>query len=277
MTYQEQVDNLVKDIQEILELDDLEAKVYLNLLRIGPITASNLAKKLEIDRARMYRLVEKLTNKNIISTTMQIPKLCIAVDPTEALKNAIRKKQNEISNIKKSGEILVEKIKNQIPLHPSNAYSIFQIIQNKQNTYASIEQIIEETSDITYIVTTMEDASKMYYSTIPEKITSAKKNGGNIRLLIYNYDSNLNSYIKRFNATETRICKIPIFGRIVVNKNNKVMLTDNYSSNHQNDYSLYTNSPDLVGNMFSLCSLLWETAQPIKTLYIKNYSQIKDL
>jgi len=38
----------------------LEAKIYLNLLRVGPISASALAKEIDIERTKMYRTIEKL-------------------------------------------------------------------------------------------------------------------------------------------------------------------------------------------------------------------------
>ena len=93
MSYEEQVSGIATELEEILDLDDLEAKVYLNLLRVGPITASALAKELDIDRARMYRIVNNLVSRNIISTTLSSPKLCIAVDPHDALKIALKKKK----------------------------------------------------------------------------------------------------------------------------------------------------------------------------------------
>jgi len=47
----------------------LEAKIYLNLLRVGPISASALAKDIDIERTKMYRTIEKLINQNIVSST----------------------------------------------------------------------------------------------------------------------------------------------------------------------------------------------------------------
>jgi len=43
------------------------------------------------------------------------------------------------------------------------------------------------------------------------------------------------------------------------------------STNSESDFSLCTNSSEMVSNIHSLCSLLWETAQPLKILDLKNY------
>ena len=114
MAFQDYIDSLKGDLEEILDLDELEVRIYLNLLRTGPITASALAKELNVDRARMYRTVDKLVSKNILSTTLSIPKLCIPAEPKDALKLALRKKEEEIKKIKKSGVGIIEKINNEI-------------------------------------------------------------------------------------------------------------------------------------------------------------------
>jgi len=258
MSYQDQMKGIATELEEILELDDLEAKIYLNLLRVGPITASALAKDLNLDRARMYRTVEKLVSRNIISTTLSSPKLCIAVDPHDALKIALGKKEDEINRIKKSGDAIINKINNEIASNQVSTVPTFRVVQGRQNIYADISQLIEDTVDVIYIVTTLEDVSKMYYSTIPEKITICEKNGGKVRLLVDMIDPKLSSFVKRFNATETRVGKLPSKGRIVVQKNKKMIMSDSAVSfqnlGPNSDFSICTNSMEMIDNIFGLCS-----------------------
>ncbi|MFB5638344.1 MAG: TrmB family transcriptional regulator, partial [Nitrosarchaeum sp.] len=159
MSHQDQIKGIASELEEILDLDELEAKIYLNLLRMGPITASALAKELDIDRARMYRTVDKLVSRNIISTTLSSPKLCIAVEPEEALKIALRKKEDEINKIKKGGEVIIEKINSEITTKQSINTPTFRVVQGRGNIYADIAQLIENSSDTIYISTTLEDIS----------------------------------------------------------------------------------------------------------------------
>ncbi len=275
MSYEDQVNGIATDLEEILDLDDLEAKVYLNLLRVGPITASALAKELDIDRARMYRTVDKLVSRNIISTTISSPKLCIATDPHDALKIALGKKEDEVNKIKKSGEAIMDKINNEITTNQISLVPTFRIVQGRQNIYADIAQLIENTTDIIYIATTLDDVSRMYHSTIPEKITICEKNGGHVRLLVDMNDPKLTPFVKRFNATETKICKLPSKGRIVVQKDKKMIMSDSaatfQNSNSDSDFSLCTNSMEMVENIFTLCSFLWDSSKPLKALDVKNF------
>jgi sugar-specific transcriptional regulator TrmB len=275
MSYKDQVSDIASDLEEILDLDGLEAKVYLNLLRMGPITASALAKELDIDRARMYRTVDKLVSRNIISTTLSSPKLCIAAEPHDALKIALGKKEDEVNKIKKSGEAIMNKINNQITANQISTVPTFRVVQGRQNIYSDIAQLIENTTDIVYIATTLDDVSRMYHSTIPEKISICEKNGGQVRLLVDMNDPKLAQFVKRFNATETRVGKLPSRGRMVVEKNKKMIMSDSATtfqhSGSDSDFSLCTNSMEMVENIFTLCSLLWDSSKPLKTLDVKNY------
>jgi sugar-specific transcriptional regulator TrmB len=276
MTFQDQITGIASELEMILDLDELEAKVYLNLLRAGPITASALAKELDIDRARMYRTVDKLVSRNIISTTLSSPKLCIAAEPQDVLKIALRKKEDEVNRIKKDGEAIIEKINSEITTKQGTNVPTFRVVQGRGNIYADIAQLIENSSGIIYISTTLEDISRMYHSAIPEKIIVCEKKGGKVRLLVELDDPKLISFVKRFNATETKICKLPSKGRMVVQKDKQMIMSDStaasqMSSNSESDFSLCTNSSEMVSNIHSLCSLLWDTAQPITSLDVKNY------
>jgi len=275
MSYEDQVNGIASELEGILDLDDLEAKVYLNLLRVGPITASALAKELDIDRARMYRTVDKLVSRSIISTTLSSPKLCIAADPHDALKIALGKKEDEVNKIKKSGGAIMDKINNEITTNQTSNVPTFRVVQGRQNIYADIAQLIEDTTGIIYIATTLDDVSRMYHSTIPEKITICEKNGGQVRLLVDMDNPKLTPFVKRFNATETKICKLPSKGRMVVQKDKKMVMSDSaatfQNSNADSDFSLCTNSVEMVENIFTLCSFLWDSSKTLKTLDVKNF------
>jgi len=80
---------------------------------------------------------------------------------------------------------------------------------------------------------------------------------------------------KRLNATETRIGKLPSKGRIVVQKDKKMIMSDSaISFQHlgpNSDFSICTNSTEMIDNVFTLCSFLWDSSKPLKTLDVKNF------
>ena len=265
MSAQEQVEKLAIELKETLDLDELESKIYLSLLRTGPITASALAKDLNIDRARMYRTVDKLVDRNIISTTLSSPKLCIAVEPEKALKIALERKEEELKKIKRSGEAIVDKINSEIATNQGTNIPTLRIVQGRSNIYTDIAEMIENCSDTVYIATTLQDISKMYHSIIPEKIKICEKNGGKVLLLVDIDDDEMISFVQRFGATETRICKLPSKGRIAVLKGKQMIMSDSSqtSSNSETDFSLSTNAKDMISNIDNLCRFLWKSGKSL--------------
>lgn len=275
MSYQEQFSGLASELQELLDLEEIEAKIYLNLLRSGPITASALARDLDVDRARMYRTVEKLVSKNIISTTLTAPKQCIASDPQDAIRSALRKKEEEVKKIKESGPQIIEKINREMTAKYGTSVPTFRVVQGRENIYADVAELIENSADIVYIATTLEDVSRMYHSTIPEKIKICEKKGGEVRLIVEVDDQKLISFVNRFNASKTKTCRLPGKGRMVVQKNKQMIMSGSAAAsqmftNSESDFSLCTNSSEMVNNIYSLCDLLWETAQESVPSEIKN-------
>ena len=122
-----------------------------------------------------------------------------------------------------------------------------------------------------YIVTTLKDISKMYHTNIPEKIKICEKNGGEVRLLTEMNDYGLMSYIKRINATETKLAKLASKGRIVVSKDMQMIMSDatlkdEENNNASSDFAFSTNSYEMVNNIFTLCTLLWKTSKPPKMI-----------
>jgi len=263
----EYVNELGKEMSSLLEMDEFEGQIYLTLLRTGPITASALAKELSVDRAKTYRVIDKLSNEGFVSLSFSSPKMCIPIDPENALTIILEKKEHEVKKIRDIGKKIIKRVKDTIVPHFGTNVPAFRIIQGTEKIYSNIEKILEVESEIIYIVTTSEDVAKMYHSYIPERISSFKKEGGMVRLIVDADDKQIISFLRRINATETRLGKLPSKGRMVVSKNNqmiisKVMDFAKHASN-KSEYAIITNAPEMVDNIFSLCSFLWDASKKI--------------
>src|SRR3990172_8841913 len=209
-SYNDDWSELILQLSTILDLETVEARIYLNLLRLGPVTASSLAKELDVDRTKTYRTIDKLLNMSIVSTTISNPKLCIATKPEEVLKIVLQKKQDEINRVEKIGQEVIKKINKIVPL------------------------------------------------------------------------------TDRLKPTETRLGKLPSKGRIIVEEGKQMVMsdvmnasdfvnteksrsnTDSFSLGADSDFALWTNSAEMVNNIFSLCKFLWRTSKPLTKLGIKN-------
>ena len=57
-------------------LDKADAIVYLGLLQMGSVTVGTMSSKLDIDRGKAYRSLNKLRNLGLVSTTFSNPTIC---------------------------------------------------------------------------------------------------------------------------------------------------------------------------------------------------------
>jgi sugar-specific transcriptional regulator TrmB len=268
LTSSRNIDSLSLQLSSILGLEEMEAHVYLNLLRIGPISASALAKEIDVERTKTYRTIEKLLNQNIVSTTFSKPKLCVATKPDEVLKMILQRKEDELQLLKQSREEVVKKIKDTVPTNQRVNIPTFHIVQGRTNIYSDIGKLVENSTDDVFIVTSLKDISRMYHTSIPEKIKICEKNGGRVLLLTEINDENLIPFAKRFGATETRIGKVHSKGRMIVEKNKQMIMSDeitkeNESSSVESDYAFSTNSIEMVNNINTLCGFLWKNSKPL--------------
>jgi len=276
---------LILQLSSILDLEEVEARIYLNLLRLGPVTASALAKELDVDRTKTYRTVDKLLNQSIVSTTISNPKLCIATKPEEVLQIVLQKKQDELNRINKVGKEVIEKINKIVPITSGVYVPTFRTVQGRANIYSHVEKLLEDSSKIIYIVTTTDDILRMYHTAIPEKIKECIDKGGIVRIMTDADDKKFLPLIERLKASETRIGKLPSKGRIIVEQGEQMIMSDamsgrssedssratteTFSTNPESDFALWTNSAEMVNNIFSLCKFLWRTAKPLKKLEAK--------
>ena len=278
---------LILQLSSILDLETVEARIYLNLLRLGPVTASSLAKELDVDRTKTYRTIDKLLNMSIVSTTISNPKLCIATKPEEVLKIVLQKKQDEINRVEKIGKNVIQKINKIVPITDGHYVPTFRTVQGRANIYSHIEKLLEDSSKMVYIVTTSEDILRMYHTAVPEKIKECIDNGGTVRILTSTDNNKFIPLIERLKPTETRLGKLPSKGRIIVEEGKQMIMSDvmnasdfanmdnsrlphdSFSIGADTDFALWTNSAEMVNNIFSLCKFLWRTSKPLKKLDIK--------
>jgi sugar-specific transcriptional regulator TrmB len=287
-SYNDDWAELILQLSTILDLETVEARIYLNLLRLGPVTASSLAKELDVDRTKTYRTIDKLLNMSIVSTTISNPKLCIATKPEEVLKIVLQKKQDEINRVEKIGKEVIKRINKIVPITDGHYVPTFRTVQGRANIYSHIEKILEDSPGTIYIVTTTEDILRMYHTAIPEKIKECIGKGGTVRILTDADDKKFLPLIDRLKPTETRLGKLPSKGRIIVEEGKQMVMSDvmnasdfvntensrstidSFSLGADSDFALWTNSAEMVNNIFSLCKFLWRISKPLTKLDIKN-------
>ncbi len=110
-------------------LDKTDSKLYLGLLQMGSVTVGSISSKLEMDRGKVYRSLNRLRNLGLVSTTFSNPTICRAEDPQEALNDIIQGKEDEIITMQKLGKKIIKDLKQSPNETDDSSVSSFSIIQ----------------------------------------------------------------------------------------------------------------------------------------------------
>ena len=251
-------------------LEEIDAKIYVGLLQMSSVTVGTMAQKLNVDRGKAYRSLNKLRNMGVVSTTFSNPTIVNAIEPAEALTNVIQKKEDEIITLQKLARPLIKNLKNyERNTVPTDASS-FSIIQGRSNIYTRIGKLIQESRGKIFLVTTPEDLTRMYHTSIPDKIHDLVIAGGDVKIVTNECDSRTMEIIEQLGTPDIRIGKLPSKSRMIVETKRQLIMSgamkESMDLNDDVDSIMYTNSEEMVDNMFSLCTHLWKKSKPIKTL-----------
>jgi sugar-specific transcriptional regulator TrmB len=247
-------------------LEEIDSKVYMGLLQTGPVSVGNLSVKLDIDRGKTYRALNRLRNMGIVSTTFSNPTLCSAISPVDALNVILDRKQDEMITMKNLSQKIVEDIDVIVKQTDMQEISSFVIIQGRSNIYSRIGKLLQKATGVVYLVGPPEDFMRMYHTTIPEKIQMIKENGTEVRILTEISNEKELVFINRLEPNEIRLGKLPSKSRMIVEENRQLIMSGALNTsmdlNDESDSVMHTNSAEMVSNMFSLCTLLWTKSKP---------------
>ncbi len=251
-------------------LEEIDSQVYMGLLQTGPVSVGTLSVKLNIDRGKTYRALNKLRNMGVVSTTFSNPTLCTAIQPTDALHTILERKQDEITTMKNLSQKIIQDISCTEKNIDTQELSSFVIIQGRSNIYSRISKLLQKASGTVYIIAPSEDLLRMYHTSIPERIQTIKENGVNVRILTEIADEKIMSYVTRLNPSEIRTGNLPSKSRMIVEENKQLImsgaLNGSMDLNDEGDSVMHTNSAEMACNMFSLCTLLWNKSKPVQVI-----------
>ena len=257
----------VIDSLQYFGLEQLESEIYLMLLENGPSTMSDLAGKLTVDRGRVYRAMDKLSELDVIKINNSKVKMCQAIPPEKALSAMIEKKKTQVAELKKISKHISKDLEtitrpNSEPENPT-----FSLIEGRNSIYSRIGKLVQDAKQTVYLVTTTEDFLRMLQTAIPEKIQLARKNNVDLRILLDVEDSMLDELCDNDNFPEIRIGKLPSQSRIIVEKETQLLMSGNIkptsSLNENTESILHSSSPEMAENIFSLCEQLWKKTKNV--------------
>jgi len=265
-------ETLIPDEQEALPLlEDFglaadEARVYVGLLRMGSGKVSEISHFTNTDRVKGYKILETLRNEGFVTSTLSSPILFSANEPKLIFDEILKKKKNKIQQLEKNHIRLIEILENLKGRKAEANLPKLTVISGRDNIYGQIKKIIDDTTDELYLVTSIADLIRMYYTDIPEALKRAKKRKILIKLMTELDGASKTECVKNLGLNDFKISQLPSQGRIVCNSTQIIMsgYTSKTSRIHASDDSaLITNSEEITKNMLSLCQFMWRMGKEI--------------
>jgi len=192
-----------------------------------------------------------------------------ANDLEESLHSLVGSKKFEVDRLEKTKNFITKNYNASTSALIQTNNPHFNIISGRYNIYLRIEKMINETSKEIYIITTSKDLGMMYYTTIPDAILKAQKNGKTVRFVFeVEKDQDL-KIIERMKIDNYRIANLPSKGRIVCGLSETMVsgyTARNSGLNSDEDSAVTTNSTEFVSNMHCLCWQLWKSGKQLYQL-----------
>jgi len=104
---------MIYDVLEDVGLTKSETKVYLALLELGSSTTWNIIKKSKVASSKIYELLNKLTDKGLVTTYFESNKKYFKAVSPERLKDYVEEKKKELEIKEKKLMEILPKLKSQ--------------------------------------------------------------------------------------------------------------------------------------------------------------------
>lgn len=134
-----------------LGLTELQAQVYLTLAKMDKATLRDLSSAAKIDRANVYRVINRLSELNLIEKLLATPTIFRALPLADGIKMLLEKKDQEHNEIKAKTRELLSHCKKASQDTLSDDVSQFSLVPDGRWTKRKVAEMINsnhETHDI---------------------------------------------------------------------------------------------------------------------------------
>jgi len=177
-----------------------EAKVFIQLLKLGPLTASEIGRSLSISRTEVYNILTNLQNKGIIEASLDRPAKFSAVSFEKALDILIDSERRRVITMEKSKEELMEIWKTiQVPSGLEEREKL-QLLKGAEQIYARFSDMLSEAKEEVDIVAFGADLVRAYNAGVLYKVRDLGRKNVRVKILTHGISSTSSviSYLDKY-------------------------------------------------------------------------------
>ena len=246
-------------------LSEDEAKYYVFISLMGPIPISNLVRRFDTNRVRIYRVLEKLEERGFIGKIIGRPVRYIAKPIDETTHEAIEDLSKKLSDLEAlQEEIIVQWNKIAQGVEPQSEEPRFRMHQGRQQIYDQLIQICGRAEEEILFITTEKDMHRLALFGFDEYLKPLIKKGIHLKLLTQVESVDFEEIGNYYNFVQIRHVPLPSPVRLLILDNSEILVTvsmdDSMNMNTQNDTSLWTNSESFITVLRVFYDALWKLA-----------------
>lgn len=137
--------NKLINMMKLMGMTQNQIKIYLTILKKGPITVGQLAKEVGIHRANAYKLIDNLKELGMIEIILGRVNKVVAVPLDRALDILLSKEEEKLENIRKYRlRVIKEMIPMMIERKVMKDSKIFARLLIGKSTYSRFKKLVEK-------------------------------------------------------------------------------------------------------------------------------------
>ncbi|MGQ9479165.1 MAG: TrmB family transcriptional regulator [Thermoproteota archaeon] len=181
-------------------LTENEAKVFIQLLKLGPMTASELGRSLGISRTEVYNILTSLQNKGVIDASLDRPARFSTMSFDKALEILIEAEKKRIAMMENSKEELMKIWKAVHVPPPPEEREKLQLLKGTEQIYARFSDMLGEAEEEVNIVAFGMDLVRAYNAGILHKLRDLNRKNVHVKILTHGISrtSSIISFLKKY-------------------------------------------------------------------------------
>lgn len=231
-----------------------EAMVYLLIYKNGPISAKDIAQRIKASPNSLYRILEKLNQKKLVSSFNDWPKTYKAIPPHIAFDLLAKNKIIEIEESK-------EKLINLLP-KPSNNndQTKIEVIGGVKELFNSYIDLSNKTKKEIYIISIGEEVSNEVLLANRDSL----ERGIKIFFIAHKFDQSNRNLLIRWQRMGIEVRHLPGQGfHLVIFDQNQTLLSASNPQNPKDRSTVHISSPEISKALAQYFNSVWKIAIPI--------------
>jgi sugar-specific transcriptional regulator TrmB len=250
-----------------LGLTELQAQIYLILARMDKATLRDLSVAAKVDRANVYRVINRLQELNLIEKLLATPTIFRALPLNEGLKMLLEKKDQEHNEIKAKTRDMLSRYKKVSQDAVGEDVSQFILVPDGRLTKRKVAEMIDSNQKSHDILIYWADF-KSQAKAVASMWTKVLVRGVKVRIIVFlEKNEKLPSSVlclRRYPYFEVRKASAPPKVTLSIIDGREILISVTPSISPRGKPGLYVNNHGVVGLVEEYFELAWRDSEVIR-------------